>query len=262
MRSRLHSSLAGARGALTKSADGLMSRTVEAARIARIVAIAQTSRDTAVTAVAQLQRPDGGWTDNEDTVWCSSLLSQIPERYRELRLALNWLASQRSESGGWGRNPRESARIPLTAIALRFLGPAIETEADRACLESMWVSDLNADLRLSYKGGFFLLAQQPASCSDLVLRTIQYLSREANPDGGFGPWRGHPIGSDPWSTGICLVGLCRFPELVERDVIERAVEWLLRTQLPSGYWPYHFLDEGTAYAYWGLSEAAKVLGDD
>ena len=115
---------------------------------------------------------------------------------------------------------------------------------------------------MAYKGGFFLLAQPPGCPTSLALRTLDYLHHEANPDGGFGPWKGHPIGSDPWSTGICLVGLCRFPDYADKGVIQGAVEWLLRTQLPSGYWPYHFLDEGTAYAYWGLSEAAKVLEGD
>jgi prenyltransferase beta subunit len=212
--------------------------------------------------VTQVQHPDGGWVDNEDTIWCTALLTMGQGHEQRLRLALDWLAQQRSEGGGWGRNPREPARIPFTAIALRFLGPRIETEADRACLETMWASDLVADLKLSYKGGFFLLAQAPDCHSDLAIRTIEYLTLEANDDGGFGPWRGHPIGSDPWSTGICLAGLCRCPDLAPRSVIERAVEWLLRTQLPSGYWPYHFIDEGTAYAYWGLSEAAKLLHGD
>jgi hypothetical protein len=73
------------------------------------------------------------------------------------------------------------------------------------------------------------------------------------------PAENHPIGSDPWSTAICLVGLCSYPKLVSRQVIQRAVGWLCRTQLPSGLWPCHFIDEGSAYAYWGLREAIRVL---
>jgi hypothetical protein len=49
--------------------------------------------------------------------------------------------------------------------------------------------------------------------------------------------------------------------MARRDVIEDAVRWLVGAQLPSGYWRYHYIDEGTAYAYWGLSEAISLLED-
>jgi hypothetical protein len=143
---------------------------------------------------------------------------------------------------------------------LRFLGRQIGRPCDWSILDSLWNADLAADVRLTYKGGFYLLGQpSESSPTSLVLRTFDYLHSQPNDDGGFGPWRGHPIGSDPWSTGVCLAGLCRFPELADRGVIERAVKWLIDTQLESGYWAYHFIDEGTAYAYWGLTEAAKLL---
>jgi prenyltransferase beta subunit len=127
-------------------------------------------------------------------------------------------------------------------------------------LINLWASDLRSEVRLTYKGGFFLAALAPDHEEQSLLRkTARYLHSQPNADGGFGPWRGHPIGSDPWSTGVCLVGLSRFPELADLNVVKRAVQWLIDTQLESGYWPYHFIDEGTAYAYWGLSEAAKLL---
>ncbi|MBU2601798.1 MAG: hypothetical protein KKA32_06475 [Actinobacteria bacterium] len=136
----------------------------------------------------------------------------------------------------------------------------ISESNDWCVLDHLWVADLQSDLQVTYKGGFFLSCQDSdRRPSDLVLRTFDYLHSQPNDDGGFGPWRGHPIGSDPWSTGVCLAGLCRFPELADRGVVERAVQWLIDTQLESGYWPYHFIDEGTAYAYWGLTEAANLL---
>jgi prenyltransferase beta subunit len=116
------------------------------------------------------------------------------------------------------------------------------------------------DVQLTYKGGFYLACQLAGTApTDLVRRTYEYLHSQPNDDGGFGPWRGHSVGSDPWSTGVCLAGLARFPTLADLNVVTRAVRWLVDTQLPSGYWPYHFIDEGTAYAYWGLSEAKKLL---
>ncbi|MBE0418180.1 MAG: hypothetical protein IBX63_10485, partial [Coriobacteriia bacterium] len=150
---------------------------------------------------------------------------------------------------------------PLTSVILRFLGDTIAEPRDWAALDRLWRTDLGADLRLTYKGGFYLLCEpRPARAGNLVRRTVDYLHSGANDDGGFGPWRGHPVGSDPWSTGVVLAGLCAVPDLADRTVVERASEWLVSSQLASGYWPYHFIDEGTAYAYWGLSEAIVFLG--
>ena len=90
-------------------------------------------------------------------------------------------------------------------------------------------------------------------------RVIAELAPFQNDDGGFGPWKNHPVGSDPWSTGIVLLGLLSYPGLVKKEVIERAVSWLDENQLPNGLWAYHYIEEGSAYAYWGLVEALKYL---
>ena len=42
-------------------------------------------------------------------------------------------------------------------------------------------------------------------------------------------------------------------------VINRALAWLERTQLPNGYWPYHYLDDGTSLALIGAVDAMKAL---
>ena len=94
---------------------------------------------------------------------------------------------------------------------------------------------------------------------ELVARTITHLAEDQNDDGGFAPWKDHPIGSEAWSTGVVLWGLSRWGELVDRTVLEKALEWLQRTQLPSGYWPYHYLDEGTSLALIGAVSAMKAL---
>ena len=78
-------------------------------------------------------------------------------------------------------------------------------------------------------------------------------------DGGFSPWKGHPVGSDPWSTGIALWGLSKFSEIVPKDTIKRAVSWLESTQLPNGLWPYHYLDDGASMALIGISSVLPLL---
>ena len=112
-------------------------------------------------------------------------------------------------------------------------------------------------------GGFFLLGLSASNVTiddcPLIKDTYSFLHDEQNEDGGFGPWKDHPIGSDPWSTGIVLLGLLSYPGLVKREIIERSINWLAENQLPNGLWPYHYIEEGSAYAYWGLVEALKFL---
>lgn len=256
----LESAIERAAFALHGGLEGLTRRTEDAGRVARIAALCPSGSVETIKVVAAKQLPDGGWVDTEDSLWCAILLHRDQPLESITLDALAWVASHRTTGGAWGRNERDKPRIPHTAVALRFLGDVMAETGDWLVLDRLWAADFDSDLQLTYKGGFFLSCQDlDAKPSDLAHVTLAYLHSQANQDGGFGPWRGHPIGSDPWSTGVCLAGLCRLPELANRVVIERAVQWLIDTQLPSGYWPYHFIDEGTAYAYWGLTEAVKLL---
>lgn len=139
------------------------------------------------------------------------------------------------------------------------LVPDVATEADWGWLRNEWKRDLEKPVKLSYKGGFYLLAENADGPTSLIDSTIHFLKNDQNEDGGFGPWKNHPIGSDPWSTGIVLWGLSKWIDKIDPTVIKRALEWLARTQLPSGYWPYHYLDEGTSYALIGAVSAMKAL---
>ena len=253
--------LARAQGCLERSIEGMIRRTADAERVARVGVLCPPLAPRSVPLVRDKQNRDGGWIDAEDTIWCTALLAGTETGGgSSFSDAVSWLASHRTPVGAWGRNERDQPRIPLSAIALRFIGDAIGEQADWQRIDALWSADLDAEIRLSYKGGFFLCCQDSLSdASALAKRTVEYLHSEANEDGGFGPWKDHPVGSDPWSTGVCLAGLARFPEIADRVVVGRAVDWLVSTQLPSGYWPCHFIDEGTAYAYWGLSEAVKLL---
>lgn len=239
----------------------MANRLEDCTRVARLASLAGLSAELLTSSLIARQKPDGGWIEPEETLWCCTLLCGDVRATREVDLALGWMGSQRLASGGWGRSDRDIPRIPTTALILRLLGARIGIRSDWECLERTWAADLASSVRLSYKGAFYLMALTKAAMGApaLVDQTMSYLERAQNGDGGFGPWRDHPIGSDPWSTGICLVGVCTHPALADRRVVEGALEWLCRTQLPSGYWPCHFIDEGSAYAYWGLTEAVRFL---
>jgi hypothetical protein len=208
------------------------------------------------------QLPDGGWSDPEETAWAVAALSQLSgEDSEAVCKAISWLTSARHPRGGWGRYPRDQVRIPTTALVITLV-PPVATDADREWVKQAWEKDLDSPVRLSYKGGFYLLTANNENgdpIDPLVARTIAYLAEDQNEDGGFGPWRDHPIGSDPWSTGVVLWGLSKWIDFVSPAVIEKAFAWLEKTQLPSGYWPYHYLDEGTSYALIGAMTASRAM---
>ncbi|HOK07723.1 MAG TPA: terpene cyclase/mutase family protein [Syntrophales bacterium] len=149
------------------------------------------------------------------------------------------------------------ARISMTGLVSALIPDVVERR-DVDWMRSEWQRDFGGPVRLSYKGGFFLLGMPRDRENTLVSRTISHLAEDQNEDGGFAPWRGHPIGSDPWSTGVVLWGLSKWIGHVDPVVVEKALHWLGKTQLPSGYWPYHYLDDGTSLALIGAVYAMKA----
>lgn len=213
--------------------------------------------------ISDNQNNDGGWTDNEETLWCLAFLKQSGCVDGEFfNKGLKWLHTQRHHDGGWGRTQRDTPRLIITGLIMHLLPELCDQKAVN-WLKNEWQNDLQGDTPLTYKGAFFLMglagSKVPLESCSLIGETYSYLAREQNDNGGFGPWKDHPIGSDPWSTGIVLLGLLSYPELVKREVIEKAVNWLAETQLPNGLWAYHYIEEGSSYAYWGLVEALKYL---
>jgi len=210
------------------------------------------------------QQKDGGWSDVEETVWCLGYLNAFGERYQQKIIkGQKWLTSVQLPCGAWGKSERDQPRIPITAM-ITSLVPKMANSSTLEWLAHQWESDLDSPTQLAYKGAFFLLSQvysQISTNSSLVDRTVGYLINEQEGDGGFGPWKGHPVGSDPWSTGVALWGLSTVGEQVPRSVIEEAVSWLESKQLPNGLWPYHYMDDGTAMALIGISSILPLLSE-
>jgi len=210
------------------------------------------------------QRKDGGWADVEETLWCLGYLAAFGKRYEDQSASgKQWLTSVRLPCGAWGKSERDQPRIPQTALA-SVLVPDIVDSSALKWLANQWEVDLASPTQLTYKGAFFLIAQahSKAPChNDLIDRTISYLSSEQGEDGGFGPWKGHPMGSDPWSTGVVLWGLSRAEGLIPKHAAKRALSWLELSQLPNGLCPYHYLDDGTAMALIGISSILPFLSE-
>jgi hypothetical protein len=208
------------------------------------------------------QLVDGGWSDPEETAWAASLISKVKgQEYPIVVKAIQWLISYRINGSGWGKHSRDQARIPTTALVLTLV-PEAGSDEDYMWVAQEWAKDLSGSVQLSYKAGFYLLVAGHVSMQgdlELIGRSIKHLIDDQNDDGGFAPWKNHPIGSDPWSTGVVLWGLSKWIDRVDPAVIERALHWLEVTQLPSGYWPYHYLDEGTSYALIGAVSAMRAM---
>jgi hypothetical protein len=212
--------------------------------------------------ISQVQRSDGGWADPIETAWAVSVISGVRGATdSSVQASLAWLRSVRRKGGGWGLHDRDQSRIPVTGL-VGLLAPAVISDEDRRWVEEEWRRDFSGTPRLSYKAGFYLLVAATDSQqrdADQVTLTLEHLTADQNDDGGFGPWRGHPIGSDPWSTGVALLGLSCWFNQVDFRVFQKALEWLERTQLPTGFWPYHYLDDGTSLGLIGAICALKAL---
>ncbi len=254
-------------GALSRLVIDLSHSHVDCVRVARsLYALSFAGTDLGIplfracfSYLLEDQGNDGGWTDIEETSWSSAVMYRIAGTDdASFRAAVGWLIKERKPTGGWGRHGRDRARIPITGLIAALL-PDILADEDVTWLISEWERDFQGLVQLSYKAGFFLLAAPKNDANGLASQTLEHLAEWQNGDGGFGPWKNHPIGSDPWSTGVVLWGLSRWVHLVDKSVIHRALAWLEGTQLPSGYWPYHYLDDGTSLALIGAVAAMKAL---
>jgi len=243
------------------SRKGELARVVQVATALSLAGISAKSIliQRAAGYIKEMKYPDGGWSNPEETAWAIQAIRGLGEEEKALaQSATEWLHAVRHPDGGWGLHPRDKARIRTTALISALVPDAI-TEKGTQWLAQEWQKDFSSPVRLSYKAGFFLLAISNGSEDDLITRTISHLADDQNEDGGFGPWKEHPIGSDPWSTGVVLWGLSKWIDNVDKKVIEKAIDWLKKTQLPNGYWPYHYLDDGTSMALIGAVAALKAL---
>ena len=206
------------------------------------------------------QQPDGGWVDVEETAWCVAFLKAFIDSNEQIRehysIGLDWLKAQKKDGQGWGRNSRDKARIPYTSW-VGILVPEVISKHNLHWLEEECLKELAHDPCLTYKIALPLLAFDKTNHS--IFQTnlsmmVDFLVDSQNEDGGYAPWKGHPCGSDPWCTGISVLGLLTRTDMVPAKVLQKASKWLIDTQLPNGTWPYHYIDEGTAIAYWALRE--------
>jgi len=235
---------------LQKNLD--LSRITKVASLLILSGVSPASIDKAVLkkCIAE-QNADGGWISIPDTIWNTLFLrlSNDESALDRYRLGCNYLINNRNKHGLWGRGIRDVPRIPVTGI-IAYLLPELVTHRELELLEELWISEKNS---LTYKAGYTLLAfkstHHTPSTTDLIEDTVEWLIQNQRLDGGFAPWKDHPIDSDVYCTSIACLGLIAYSCYVPKSVIEAATNWLVSTQLKSGIWKYHEIEDG---ASWGL----------
>lgn len=207
------------------------------------------------------QNDDGGFIGNVDTIWNIKFLEFYPQYKEERKRAIKWLLSNNGDTEGFGRSKRDMHRIPVTGLAL-YLLPEISNDENLKWLECTWISELNS---LTYKAAYTILAFNknkyiPQINNKLLCETADWLSSQQEISGGFAPWLGHPVQENVYCTAVALLALISMGENKYRDNIEKAYNYLCRTQLRSGIWPYHEIEDGASWGLYALSQAEKYMG--
>jgi hypothetical protein len=210
-----------------------------------------------VKRVSSLQEKDGGWISVVDTIWNTIFLTLVDkDKYLEnINLAKKYLLCKKNKHGLWGRSQRDMSRIPVSGILL-FLFPELAKKNELKSLEDLWSSEINS---IVYKAGYTLMAFKNNEYSprrkEIIETTCRWLVDSQRCDGGFGPWKDHPVDSDVFCTSISVLGLLQYPYFVPDDTLKKAKSWLLKNRLHSGIWKYHEIEDG---ASWGLFALASL----
>jgi hypothetical protein len=208
------------------------------------------------------EKLDGGWIGVEDTMWCVSFLKEFGSHRGKRESGLNWLKKCELKSGGWGKTDRDYGRIPVTGL-LVYLLPELSRESNMNWLEKEWKKEFSLNPKLTYKGALTLMAFRKAGYQfvdkNLFEDTLSWLASEQNDDHGWGPGKYHPVGSSPLCTSIALAGLLQYPDKVDWKVIANGLKWIEKNQLENGLWADHYIEEGSAWCLYALTEGYRFL---
>jgi squalene cyclase len=255
---------------LTQIIKNFLQKEIELTRVCRLAVLLKESGINPNTILFkkiaekcfEMQNDDGGWSDIPETMWCVSLLNLSSEYKIPVKRAINWISGQSQGMQGWGNSRRDSGRIPITGLILWLL-PQISSDAYLKWLENEWKKEWQSRPCLNYKAAFTLMAfnknNYHSADNEIISKTVLWLAEQQNEDGGWGPWKNHPVGSDPWCTGICLVSLIHFSDELPQKVLMKGLEWIKEKQLPNGLWAYHYIEDGSSWAFYALTMGYNLL---
>lgn len=205
------------------------------------------------------QNDDGGFIGNADTIWNIKFLEYFPEHKQERDKAISWLLSNNGSEPGYGRSKRDIHRIPVTGLAL-YLIPEIADVKTLEWLEKIWISEINS---LTYKASYTIMAfkrtgYEPAYKA-LVCEAADWIVSQQQQSGGFAPWLDHPVGENVYCTAVAVLALIEMRNPIYNACIKNGYRYLCKSQLKSGIWPYHEIEDGSAWGLLAISRAELYL---
>jgi len=262
-------SIARAIGSLTNMAKQMESKHLELRRITQVSSIllaAGLSPTCVPRALVERcieeQQKDGGWIAVPDTAWNLYFLKQLDQQLYKSQIAdgLGFLQAQRNSHGLWGRSKRDIERVPVTGLLLHLF-PELADPDTLSLLEQLWAGERNG---LTYKAAYTLLAfkrngYRPREAS-LIDDTVSWLTGNQREDGGYAPWKTHPVHSDVYCTAVASLGLLQYPDLAPPQVLKACLQWLEANQLPQGIWAFHEIEDGASWGLWALVDLSSHLG--
>ncbi|MDR2116216.1 MAG: terpene cyclase/mutase family protein [Planctomycetaceae bacterium] len=214
-----------------------------------------------VESVANAQRKDGGFIGTSDTVAGVRFLQFYPEYKNNIQMGLEWLQNLSNENGGWGRSKRDMHRIPSTGFALWMLPELSQNEPKHLqWLEQTWLSERNG---LTYKAAYTLMAfaknKYIPRNEKLIAETQDWLASQQKSNGGFAPWKDHPVETDIFCTAVSTLGLLAYPNEKYYTNILASYRYMCDTQLTNGIWRFHEIEDGASWGLLAMSEAEKLI---
>lgn len=232
-------------------------------KTASLLLLSGLSENSIPTAILQRclneQQQDGGWVSIADTTWNAYFLKLInPRRYKKnIEKALNFITLQKNKEGLWGRCSRDISRIPVTGIILHLF-PQLADEQKLLKLEQLWQTEQNS---LTYKAGYTLMAFKAANYiplnDSLTKSTLDWLMESQGENGGYAPWKNHPVHSDVFCTSIATLGMLQYKESVPTRFFRKSFHWLIKNRLANGIWPYHEIEDGASWGLYTLTMLTK-----
>ena len=204
------------------------------------------------------QNSDGGFVSNVDTIWNIKFLSYYPKTERIRTKAINWFDAHRP-GFGFGRSNRDIGRIPVTGLAFYLIPEICSNHKSLNWLEKLWKSEIYS---LTYKAAYTLMAfsankYQPQD-SNLIIDTVHWIESQQEESGGFAPWKQHPVQENIYCTAVACLGLLSYPKLCDWNVLNKAYDYMISTQLKNGIWRYHEIEDGAAWALRAMSEYERI----
>lgn len=259
---QIHFAIFRAAASLNNMVQEMMKKNLELKRITKTASILLSAGFSSPSAFAEIeqrcvdkQNIDGGWVAIVDTMWNSFFLKLMNSQKISVDKAWKYLIDNQCEHQIWGRSKRDFERIPVSGVML-YLFPNLATSSRLAALENLWLSEMGS---LTYKASYTLMAFKRNNYipqdKTLIEKTVKWIANNQRDDGSFAPWKSHPVASDTYCTSIALLGMLAYKDFIPAEHIIKAVNWLISTQLPTGIWPYHEIEDGAGWALHALVKA-------